>query len=56
MIEAFVNQHTAMCGSNWVCTRLGLQHAIVEQTVTENTPSRKKTVDRHSVEFLIESD
>ena len=57
-IKVFVEQHSAMCGSNWVCTRLGLEHAIVEQleiTSTENPPSAKKTLDtRHSLEFLIE--
>ena len=55
-IKAFIEQHAAMCGSNWVCTRLGLENATVEQTNRENTPSPKKTVDKHSVDFLIDSE
>ena len=59
-IKVLVEQHAAMCGSNWVCTRLGLEHAIVElrleqDTGPENhTPSPKKTADRYRVEYLIE--
>lgn len=54
-IKAFVEQHAAMCGSNWVCKRLGLDHATVVQTGTENrTPSPKKTTDRHRVEYIID--
>jgi hypothetical protein len=50
-IEAFTKQHSPMCGSNWVCTRLGLKDAIVEQDMgTENgTPSAKK----NSIDFLV---
>ena len=53
--KAFIEQHSPMCESNWVCTRLGLEHATVVQTGTDNqTPSPKKTADRHKVEYLID--
>ncbi|KAF8229875.1 hypothetical protein L208DRAFT_1378735 [Tricholoma matsutake] len=54
-IKAFCKQHSPMCESNWVCMRLGLKDAVVEQDMgTETgTPSTKMMADRHSVNFLI---
>jgi hypothetical protein len=43
-----------MCGSNWVCARLGLKDAIVEDTsLGKHTLSPKKTGDRHSVDYIV---
>jgi len=52
-IEGFRTQHTPMCSSNWVCTRLGLKDAVVEEDTDDGTPSPKKTVHRHDVDFLL---
>ena len=51
-IAAFHTQHTSMCGSNWVCTRLGLKDAIVEPD-THKANSPEKAADRQSIGFLI---
>ena len=54
-IKAFSKQHAPMCGSNWVCKRLGLKDAIVEHLPRAETctPSPEKKADRHSVNFLV---
>ena len=48
-IAAFHTQHMSMCGSNWMCTRLGLKD--VPDTHKANNP--KKAADRQSIGFLI---
>jgi hypothetical protein len=50
-IESFRTQHTPMCSSNWVCARLRLEDAIVKED--GGTPSPKRMMYRHSVDFLV---
>lgn len=50
-IKAFSKQHAPMCRNNWVCMKLGLKDAIMEKISC--TPSPEKTVDRHSLKYLV---
>ncbi|KAF8625620.1 hypothetical protein AX17_006805 [Amanita inopinata Kibby_2008] len=54
-IKAFNEQHAPMCESNWVCSRLGLKDAIVEEAdhAESKTPSPSKTIHRGSLDFLV---